>query len=272
MTIRFMLHRSQRRAILVALGIVIFSRVGMSFAMDALNIHLKKEPVPIRRALADVPRILGQWEAVGDDQRLSKEFIEELGTDQFLTRSYEHADGRFLQLHLAYYTGMIDAVPHVPDRCLVATGGFDLEQLPENLPLDLNQSNWKKINESWFEVGIEDPLTGRLADVSIPADDLSLRTSSFTRSDQPGTVLWGGYFFVANGKFAATPESVKSLAFDPSQKMAYYCKVQLVTQLKRREARSEFVDASREFLELLMPYLMRSLPDWRSLTAALESP
>ena len=81
-----------------------------------------------------------------------------------------------------------------------------------------------------------------------------------------GTSLW------QTVNFAATPESVKSLAFDPSQKMAYYCKVQLVTQLKRREARSEFVDASREFLELLMPYLMRSLPDWRSLTAALESP
>ena len=110
-----------------------------------------------------------------------------------------------------------------------------------------------------------------MADVSIPANDLSLRTSSFTRSDQPGIVLWGGYFFVANGKFAATPESVKSLAFDPSQKMAYYCKVQLVTQLKRREDRSEFVNASREFLELLLPYLMRSLPDWRSLTADLET-
>ena len=271
MSLGIRLHQSQRRAMLVVVGLVVVSRVGMSFAMDALNIHLKKEPVAIRRGLADVPRILGQWEAVGDDQRLSEEFIEELGTDQFLTRSYEHTDGRFLQLHLAYYTGMIDAVPHVPDRCLVATGGFDLEQLPENLPLNIKQPTWNKIDDFWFEVGIEDPLTGRVADVFIPTDDLSLRTSSFIRSDQPGTVLWGGYFFVANGKFAATPESVKRLAFDPSQKMAYYCKVQLVTQLKRRQDRSEFVDASREFLELLMPYLMRSLPDWRSLSAASES-
>ena len=109
MSLGIRLHQSQRRAMLVVVGLVVVSRVGMSFAMDALNIHLKKEPVAIRRGLADVPRILGQWEAVGDDQRLSEEFIEELGTDQFLTRSYEHTDGRFLQLHLAYYTGMIDA-------------------------------------------------------------------------------------------------------------------------------------------------------------------
>ena len=34
---------------------------------------------------------------------------------------------------------------------------------------------------------------------------------------------------------------------------------------------AEFVVASREFLELLLPYLMRSLPDWRSLHADLES-
>ena len=111
---------------------------------------------------------------------------------------------------------------------------------PQHQPI-----NWEKIDDSWFEVGIEDPLTGRMAEVHLPDGDLSLRTSSFVRSDQPGTVLWGGYFFVANGKFAATPESVKRLAFDPSQKMAYYCKVQLVTQMKRRQDRSEFVDASR---------------------------
>ena len=42
---------------------------------------LKKEPVPIRRAL-DVPRVR-PMEAIGDDQRLSEEFGEELGTDQF---------------------------------------------------------------------------------------------------------------------------------------------------------------------------------------------
>ena len=76
---------------------------------------------------------------------------------------------------------------------------------------------------------------------------------------------------MANGQFAATPESVKGLAFNPSQKMAYYCKVQLVTQMKSRQDRSEFVDASQEFLEVLLPYLMRSLPDWRTLTADLES-
>ena len=68
MTIRFMLHRSQRRAILVALGIVIFSRVGMSFAMDALNIHLKKEPVPIRRALADFDFLGLQGRSSSDHQ------------------------------------------------------------------------------------------------------------------------------------------------------------------------------------------------------------
>ncbi|HCD30470.1 MAG TPA: hypothetical protein DEQ73_07705, partial [Phycisphaerales bacterium] len=89
MNLGFKLRPAHRHAMLIVVGLVGLSRIGMSFAMDSLNIYLKKEPVPIRRALADVPRILGQWEAVGDDQRLSEEFIEELGTDQFLTRSYE---------------------------------------------------------------------------------------------------------------------------------------------------------------------------------------
>ena len=70
--------------------------------------------------------------------------------------------------------------------------GFDLDQMPENLPLNIDQSNWEKIDDSWFEVGIEDPLTGRIAEVHLPRGDLSLRTSSFVRPDQPGTVLWEG--------------------------------------------------------------------------------
>ena len=56
----------------------------------------------------------------------------------------------------------------------MATGGFDLEQLP--VPLDIGQPNWRQIDDSWFEVGIEDPLTGRTADVYIPVD-LALRTT-----------------------------------------------------------------------------------------------
>ena len=38
------LHASQRRAILIVVGLVGLSRVGMSFAMDALNIYLKRSP------------------------------------------------------------------------------------------------------------------------------------------------------------------------------------------------------------------------------------
>ena len=45
---------------------------------------LKKESVPVRRALADVPRILGQWEAIGDDQRLWKNSSKSLALISFL--------------------------------------------------------------------------------------------------------------------------------------------------------------------------------------------
>ena len=99
---------------------------------------------------------------------------------------------------------MIDAVPHVPLIVVwLRLGALIWIKLPENLPLNIDQSNWEKIDDTWFEVGIEDPLTGRIADIHLPSGNLSLRTSSFVRPDQPGTVLWGGLFFVANGKFAA---------------------------------------------------------------------
>ena len=54
---------------------------GYELRHGSANIHLKKEPYRFV-GLSDVPRILGQWEAVGDDQRLS-EFIEELEPTNF---------------------------------------------------------------------------------------------------------------------------------------------------------------------------------------------
>ena len=64
-------------------------------------------------------------QAFGDDVVLDTAQVEELGTDRYLNRTYArdgHPDNGWIALHIAYYTGMIDAVPHIPDRCYEGAG------------------------------------------------------------------------------------------------------------------------------------------------------
>ena len=86
MNLGFTLNTSQRRAMLVVVGLVVLSRVGMSFAMDALNIHLKKESVPIRRALAD-----GHGEVASDADRAREVLVRVWARPRHRASGYEDA-------------------------------------------------------------------------------------------------------------------------------------------------------------------------------------
>ena len=50
--------------------------------------------------------------------------VEELGTNLYLSRDYERRDDR-VNVHVAYYTGLIDDVPHVPERCWAANAKWE---------------------------------------------------------------------------------------------------------------------------------------------------
>ena len=82
---------------------------------------------------------------VGEDIRFDEAGVEALGTDLYLSRTYRHRDSELpqVQLHLAYYTGQVDAIPHVPDRCMVAGGYIPLTPEPFTLDVDVDQSSWR---------------------------------------------------------------------------------------------------------------------------------
>src|SRR5689334_17770225 len=111
---------STKTAFAIACILLIGGRLGFGIAAHALNIYLQKEPVPMRRQFSSIPDTIGRWKKLGSDTVLDKAMIEELGTDKYMDRVYgldgTSTKGRIL-VHTDYYTGMIDAVPHVPDRC-----------------------------------------------------------------------------------------------------------------------------------------------------------
>jgi hypothetical protein len=137
---------------LLAAGILAVSAVGLNVAVSALQLHFKKQPVYPVQDLASIPKQLGPWVQVSVDEPLDHELQDTLGTSLYVFRDYvdtrrasaaelaafegkDSAERKSLaaKLQLAkpeavincavtYYTGMVDTVAHIPERCYVADG------------------------------------------------------------------------------------------------------------------------------------------------------
>jgi hypothetical protein len=258
-------------AFAVACAVLITCSLTFDWAVRAFNVFLRKEAVEMRGAFGTIPRTLGSWKALGDDRPLAVEMIEQLGTDKYLDRTYVRTGKTSVEgfnLHLAYYTGMIDTVPHVPDRCFVAAG-LNLKIQPENLELRVDRADWWIDREftnlasgnSYWLAGVEDAFTGKIQPIRMPVGDFFLRTSEFEDPEQPNLRIFAGYFFVANGRSVWTPTDVKAFAFDPRERFAYYCKVQF-TYGANDATPEKFAAMVTEFLNDFLPELMQRLPDW----------
>ena len=250
--------------------------IGFRFAVHAADLYLRKEAVELRVQLSNIPKRLGQWTASGPDDKLTAEVEEALGTAQYLDRWYvnqsRRAGGRgtaLLKVHITYYTGLIDTVPHIPDRCLVATGATKAG-LPLNIDLNVDRSDWQ-ISSDLLNRRTGDPypvytftqsITGRPVTVHMPIGNFKLRTTEFRRKGRPNERLYAGYFFIANGYTTPRPERVRWFAFDLTTKYAYFTKIQFTMGASESVERSEYVDLVSDLLNDLLPELMRCLPDW----------
>lgn len=250
------------------------SALGFRAAIERLNVYLRKEAVPLRESLDSVPVVLGQWERAGEDVRYDADIETELGTKQYLLRTYERpgALGRErVQLHVAYYTGLIDTVPHVPERCWGAAGMIMTEQ-PHDVPLKVDASAWAPgaarnaaIGEPYPTATVRDPVTRKEQSVHLPLGDWVASVTEFQEQGDARHRVLGGYFFVANGRMTSSPYQVRNLAFDLTDKYAYYCKVQCTMVLPTDGATDEaFAEAAGDLIRQAIPEIMRCLPDWPS--------
>ncbi|MHC4414836.1 MAG: exosortase-associated EpsI family protein [Planctomycetota bacterium] len=265
--------RQAKSALIVASLTLAVCGVGFRFAVRAANAYLEKKPVQLRDQLANIPKRLGAWSASGQDLTLTAEVEEVLGTDQYLDRMYvRERSGRqdaALGVHIAYYTGLIDAVPHVADRCLAAAGWVKVG-LPVNLDVALDRSGWE-VDVKHVNLGSKEPypvltfrhhVTGQPVTVRMPIGDFKLRTTEFRASNHPDMRIYAGYLFIANGTTTPSPEKVRSFAFDLRTRYAYYAKVQFSMYVAADVEADAFADVASDLLAELLPELMRCLPDW----------
>lgn len=246
------------------------------------------------RQLSAISPELPGWSRVGADRLESAEIIEELGTQNYLTRSYtKRSDPSVrLEFHGAYYTDMIDTVPHVPERCFVG-GGLKPASRATVVPLEVATSSWRADptvpealrgeSGTLYRVRVPNgvgPNGERFSDAApgalfrLPRDitperPFQLRVSEFT-TDSGGPRIFAGYFFIANGAAYASAEAVRQQGFNLTDRYAYYCKVQFTGV--GYESVEAFADEAASLLGDLLPELMRCVPDWVELKAGELSP
>lgn len=253
-------------------AIMVTSAVAFPVLIGRLEIYLRKEPVPLRSALDSLPSRLGRWTRQGDDFEMTGTMTEELGTDKHLTRVYRDPAGDELTVHLAYYTGGIDDVPHVPERCFNAAGLTTLgSTMVEPLVLEFEGATPTdivnlKTGRRYDRISVRHPVLG-LLDVHLPIGESQISIVEAKDPKNERVTHVGGYFFIANNRYAARASGVKSIAYDPKERSAYYLKVQVTYQTKAGpdEATREYLPIVEDLLDDLVPAVMQILPDWPEL-------
>ncbi len=267
----------KRPAVIMAALVLGVSAITFGFGLKAAGVYLRKLPIYPEgdRAVRKIPSESANWKAAGPDRREKQEVEEVLGTENYLSRAYVRKTDKgvdmtsLLDVHIAYYTGQIDTVPHVPDRCFVGAG-MNLVRADILMPLTLSKTNWVE------DTGVSAPLKGKVfkgltstnsawtdalgTRVRLPIDlsNVKLRVSEYR--DKNDRRIFAGYFFIANGTAVSSAEEVRLKSFDLRADYAYYCKVQFTSVLVTTP--EELARQASDFLNDFAPEIARCVPDW----------
>ncbi|MFB0986649.1 MAG: exosortase-associated EpsI family protein [Phycisphaerales bacterium] len=279
-------HKRAKTAYVSLLIVMVIATVAFPLLIANLGIYLRKKPLDIRESLSSIPTRLADWSQHGEDQQYGAEMVEELGTPIYLSRNYKRRN-EMLNVHVAYYTGIIDDVPHIPERCWAANGnwervtGYDGVK-PISVEIDGASPSDVPVNrasgEQYDALSILDPVTGVVQEVYLPVGDYQMTVVAvMPNAADPKRRQVGGYFFIANGRISPSARGVKNLAFDPTEEYAYYCKVQFsyqskITDRSQETLVPEFLEIVEDVLPSLIPELVQCLPDWVEVEARRNSP
>jgi len=277
---------TQRGSVLASVVVIItlvLAGAGLTLGVNYFDLHLKKTPIypENNRQVAAIPSVTQHWERVGSDSIASSEIVETLGTENYVSRNYMLKSSKddknpvVVQLHAAYYTGGIDTVPHVPERCFVG-GGLQQGASSRVLELELDTTNWRPDPSVEPEFAGESGLiyTTRLSNnrdwsdapgtrVRLPRDigpeePFTMRCSEYLAPG--GRKVYAGYFFIANGGVRANANDVRTLAFNLTDDYAFYLKVQVTSYTA--DSFEEHIEHSSSLLSDIIGEIMRCTPDW----------
>ena len=254
--------RTSCMALGIVVGVLATSVVGMKVVTGVNKVWFMKEPVDLRRPLYSLRQNFHGWQHVREDPPLPADQLDELGTRQYISYHYRDLEPDVdeptarVRLHSAYYTGTVDTVPHVAERCFI--GGGAVPHGKQTVELVLSGDRFRADGEGYRAACRLEPEGVYLPTLNIKATMFSYYPNPDARS-APEYVL---YFFVANGKYLPNPDLVRWMGFNLTDRYSYYCKVEMGMGVVEPEVA---VDRASRFLSTMLPEIMACLPDWQQL-------
>ena len=288
------------RSFLAAAVVLGLAAVGLNAATEAMQLYFKKQPVALRARLDDekagVPEQLGNWVMVSEQSSLDPDVQHSLGTKEFVFRVYvdtaavppellaalkatlnnpdqagtrqaivarlqELAPQAVLALNVTYYTGMVDTVTHIPERCMVADG-YEPKN-PQTVTLAAGESGDGSPRQIAAQFSTFEDQTGRG------------RTNRHV-----------AYFFHCNGDYEPNPVAVRVKLQNLFERHGYYAKVELMSDepsrahtvpgsaadVKRAASAEKVKAAMADLLAQALPRIEQCLPDWKAVKSGGVEP
>jgi len=256
---------------LVVFIVLLVAAVSLNASVEFLQLHFQKRPVDLRAELIKLPSQLGPWAQVSKDEPLPVDEGHMLGTDKYVFRCYVDSRqisreklARFegkdfeqrrqlisqlqnenpkavLSFAVTYYTGMVDTVAHIPDRCYIADGFVP--------------SSYQTVTWSAF-----DGRSGR-NEHKLDARLINFEDQTAARMSVPRSVA---YFFHCNGQYESDPIDVRKRLGNLFEPFGYYAKIEMMMQSHDGDAAGKVMD---DFLSYALPEVEKCLPDWKTVTA-----
>ena len=263
------LRRAVRQPAFLTVALVLLvAAVSLNGATEFLQLHFKKEKVDLRKKLTEIPARLGPWQQVTTDMAITHEIEDVLGTKDYIYRFYvdtrrvhpdvleqfkdkdENTQREMIAVlqsrdpqavvyaAVTYYSGMVDTVAHIPDRCYVADG-YE--------PASYDVVKWSAL----------DGRPGDGAARYINFEDQTPSRKSVTKNV--------AYFFHSNGEYTNDPLGVRRKLQNLFETHGYYAKVELLMVTGDRQGAAGQMN---DFLTSALPELENCLPDWKQVKAA----
>jgi len=257
----------------IVASVLLVSAISLNAATEFMQLYFKKLPVDLSADLGTIPSRLGHWVQISKDEKLVEDMEHVLGATKYLYRDYaddrivppqdrqwfegksynERQNGALALQHkypagvikvgITYYTGMVDTVAHVPDRCYIADG--------------FEPSSYQVVQWSAF-----DGRPGR-DESGGHHDDVRYINFEDQVASRQSTARNVAYFFHANGGYTCDPIGVRMRLQELRQRYAYYSKIELMTQMDNAELSAKVMN---DFLTQALPEVERCLPDWQKVT------
>ena len=258
----------------------------LNSATEYLQLHFRKQAVPMRVSALDapdgIPAVLGHWVQINRDTPLDPDTEHILGTRQYikdrayldmrvvaaderdtlkamseqdreaeLRRIAEENPTAVLHLGVFYYTGLVDTVAHIPERCYIADG-YDV----------ISSQTRSDVNFGKYPDGSDRIVSFRYINFE---DQTGQRRESRNVA----------YLFHVNGHYESDSLGVRRSLENLFEPYGYYAKIELMTVSPSHSGDpaggqagpAKTLAAYEDFLNALLPEFERCMPDWQKLHA-----